>query len=159
MPEVVERETERTFEITDHTVQQIAIETGTSVLAKYECVDCGASSNSVLVFVQLDCETGAFDRPEALGEPSPVDMRAHRDVEAIVDDLERNESVVEVELNTDGRDRVSSLRVRLTGTIPGTRDIGSVLRDHDLMIAGSGVSPTGDISVQLTCPEVTRFAA
>ncbi|TKX61196.1 hypothetical protein EXE48_09135 [Halorubrum sp. ASP1] len=159
MPEVVERETERTFGITDHTVQQVAVETGSSVLATYECVDCGASANSVLVFDQLDCEAGEFDRPEALGEPSPMDMRAHRDVEAIVDDLERNESVEEVKLNTDGRDRVSSLRVRLTGTIPGTRDIGSVLRDQDLVIAGSGVSPAGDLSVQLTCPEVTRFAA
>lgn len=149
MPEVVERETERTFEITDHTVRRIAVETGTSVLAKYDCVDCGASANSVLVFDQLDCETGELDRPEEFGEsPPPVDMRALRDVEAIVDDLGSIEEVIDFERGPTDREITKYLRVEVEGS-PGTYYLSPVIRDHDLRIVSAGVHPLGHLKVKL----------
>ncbi|ELZ38994.1 hypothetical protein [Halorubrum tebenquichense] len=160
MPEVVDQD-EQTIEVAGHTCRQIAVETGTSVLSKFECVDCGASTNSVTTFDQLDCETGEFDRPEEIGEPPAVDMCAHHDVDAIVSDLKDIEAVLDVEMRREPNERVGALSVRLDGDYPttGTIEIGSVLRDHGLVINAASISPTGDLMIRLAHPEVSRFAA
>lgn len=162
MPEVVQRDAEKTVEVAGHTCRQVAVETGTSVLSKFECLDCGAQSNSVTTFDHLDCETGEFDGPEDLGESPSADMRVHRDVNSILADLEGTESILDVEVRTEGTgERVGALLVRIDTDRPivGTGAINPVLRDHGLLIISSYTSPSGDLMVRLGCPEVSRFAA
>lgn len=157
----IDRNSERTVDVAGHACRRIAVETGTSVLSKFECVDCGVHTNSVLTFDQVDCETGEWDRSADAEETESdrPDMRVHRDVEAILEDLESTENVVGVEKSPEGREHVDCLFVRLGGDLPATRDLNGVCRDHDLLISGAYLSPTGNLKVQLVCPEVSRFAA
>ncbi|WP_049982019.1 hypothetical protein [Halorubrum sp. BV1] len=164
MPEVVQRDAERTVEVAGHTCRQVAVDTGTSVLAKYECVDCGVHTNSILTLDYLDCETGESDRPDDISddpEPHWPDLRVHRDLDAILEDLREKEAVVEVEpsLSNPKTGAVASLFVEIGGSRPSSLDVSPVLRDHDLIISHSYLSPRDGLRLQIVCPEVSRFAA
>jgi hypothetical protein len=144
-------ESERPVPVAGHTCRRTTVSTPNSELTTFVCVECDTRSNTVAVFDRVDCETGELDRPtdESETDRRRDDMRTQRDVAAIVEALEDNESVTEIETPPTERDSVSGILVRLDGTPPSTRDLEAVRRNHDLKIGYTFVSPTGELLVGL----------